>query len=157
MNKVVLALLLWIGQNSAYDTSKIAPPQIVELSPQEITDEAYFEMPHMKPKDGVDERIWALYNFEQGPYGTIYVLDAKYSVDEVVSEQSPRSNPIFQERLLHELVHHVQRLSGAYDTYPCRNFGELEAYELGGAFLKQHDARDPLPNRSHWARVFSRC
>ena len=32
--------------------------------------------------------------------------------------------PIFQEQLLHELVHHVQYQSGAVDQFPCPADGE---------------------------------
>ena len=157
MKEVVMALMVWIGQNSPYDTTDMPIPQVVEMSPEELTDEAYSDAPHMKPENGVDERVWALYNFEEGPHGTIYILAADYTDDGAVPDEPSYMDPVFQERLLHELIHHVQYVSGAYDTFPCRNFGELDAYALGGKFLKQRYARDPLPNRHFWARVYSRC
>lgn len=66
-------------------------------------------------------------------------------------------NPILTERLLHELVHHLQFQSGATDSYLCPAQGELEAYRLGGLYFKQRYIEDPMPNRRFWAHVYSRC
>ncbi len=156
MKEVVMALMLWINQNSHYDTMDISIPQVVEMSPEELTDEAYSDAPQMKPENGVDERVWARYNFEDGPYGTIYILGAEYTDGGAAPDEPAYMDPVFQERLLHELIHHVQHKPGAYDSFRCRNFGELDAYKLGGMFLKQRHARDPLPNRQFWSRVYSR-
>ena len=41
-------------------------------------------------------------------------------------------DPVFQEQLLHELIHHVQYQTGATADFPCEAFGEMEAYLLGG-------------------------
>lgn len=157
MKDVVMALMMWIGQNSDYDTANMPIPQIVEMSAKELTVEFYSDAPHMKPENGVDERVWALYNFEEGEHGTIYILGAEYTDDGTVPDEPAFMDPVFQERLLHELIHHVQYQSGAIDTFPCRNFGERAAYAMGGKFLKQRFATDPLPNRHFWARVYSRC
>lgn len=48
--------------------------------------------------------------------------------------------------LLHEMVHHLQRVSGRYEesSSPCerRNAEELEAYEIQNQFLAmEHDGR----------------
>lgn len=59
--------------------------------------------------------------------------------------------------VLHELIHHAQFDSGAYDTYSCRNYGELEAYTLGGKYLKDRYVTDPLPNRDVREHMYSRC
>lgn len=157
MEEIARILMLWIAANSPYDTSAMSVPRIIVMSPVELTSEAYRDMPHLKPPDDVDERVLALYSFNEGPVGTIYVL-APDSVEAAMSpDERPEDDPIFRERLLHELVHHAQRLSGAYDRFPCRNFGEFEAYQLGGRYLKQLQIEDPLPNRNFWAHIYSRC
>jgi len=157
MDKLAMVLLTWISTNTSYDTSTINPPRIIEMTPTQITAEAYSDSPHLIPESRVDDRVFALYNFEDGPNGTIYILGADWTDDGSSPDQASWTDPIFQERLLHELVHHVQRLSGAYESFPCRNYGEREAYELGGKFLEQNHAKDPLPNRIFWSRVYSRC
>ena len=156
MEAVIDALLDWIAGNSAYTTDGITRPIVVELSPEDLTREFYSGVPHLVPDDGVDERLNALYAFGDGPAGTIYILDAN-TIDGAREFDAPHDNPLWREILLHELVHHVQRVTGAYDRFPCRNFGEREAYDLGGKFLKQRYARDPLPNRVFWATIYSRC
>lgn len=156
MEAVTLMLMLWIGNNSEYRTTDIPNPAIVEMTRQEITTEAYTDAPDQIPADGVDERINALYSFEDGPNGTIYIIAAKLT-KESEKYDDPKDNPIFQERLLHELVHHTQRLSGTYNIIPCRNYAELEAYQLGGKFFKQQNLRDPMANRNLWAHMYSRC
>jgi hypothetical protein len=51
----------------------------------------------------------------------------------------------------------VQYRTGAYDRFLCRAEGEVDAYRLGGLFLRQRHVEDWLPNRAFWARVYSRC
>lgn len=157
MDALAALLMTWIAENSDYRTAHLPVPAIVEMSPQELTREAYKDNPKMLPDGGIDDRILALYSFEDGAHGTIFVLGAKWTDDGSAPDLPPQSDPVFQERVLHELVHHVQRVTGAYDRFPCRNFGEREAYDLGGKFLKQRHARDPLPNRVFWATIYSRC
>lgn len=157
MKEIALILLAWLGDSSAYDTADIPLPEIIEMSPSELTAEAYSDDPHLMPATGVDDRILGLYNFEAGDHGTIYVLSASYTDDGAAPDPPAWTDPIFQERLLHELVHHVQHVSGAYSAFACRNFGERDAYALGGRFLKDNHARDPLLNRNFWAHLYSRC
>ncbi|MEZ5477298.1 MAG: hypothetical protein R3E95_07385 [Thiolinea sp.] len=156
MDSVALLLMLWISQHSDYNTNNIPSPNIVEMTPREITTEAYTDHPDKIPADGIDERIHALYSFEDGPDGTIFIIAARLT-DHARDYGDPRNNPIFQERLLHELIHHVQRFSGVYNVIPCRNFAEKEAYMLGGKFLHEKGVEDPLPNRNFWAHIYSRC
>ncbi len=47
-------------------------------------------------------------------------------------------------------MHHVQRVCGAHESFPCRNFGERDAYDLGGRFLKRQNVENPIPNRNFW-------
>lgn len=147
------ALLDWISQYSGYDTHNIPPPTVVELSPHEITREAYTGVAHLMPDDGVDKRINALYDQENA---IIYILDADVVQDAEYFEE-PTDNPIFREILLHELVHHVQHTSGAAADWECLALGEKEAYRLGGLYLKQTGTTDPLHNRIFWGAIYSRC
>ena len=156
MESITLMLMLWIGNNSEYRTTDLPAPQVVEMTPAEITTEFYTDHPDKIPASGVDERVNALYSFEDGPDGTIYIIAANLK-DGSEDYRNPNDNPIFQEALLHELVHHTQRLNGIYNTIPCRNFAEKEAYLLGGKFLKQQQVEDPMPNRNFWAHMYSRC
>ena len=156
METLTLLLMLWIGNNSSYDTTQMPAPAIIEMSARALTTEAYTDHPEKIPEGGIDERIYALYAFEDGPNGTIYILQAQLT-DEHEAYSTPTDNPIFQERLLHELVHHVQRVSGVYQRIPCRKFSEKEAYLLGGKFLKEKRVEDPMPNRTFWAHMYSRC
>jgi hypothetical protein len=159
MDKMIALLLTWLSANSPYDTRNIVPPTVVVMSAEELTKEAYSRVPMLIPPDGVDERYLALYSFDDGPHGTIYVLDPKIADPELAADKfyDPYQDPIFQEKILHELVHHLQRRSGVYHTYQCQAQGEEEAYRLGGRYLRQLHTEDPLPNRNFRARIYSRC
>ncbi len=156
MDMLLAALMLWIGGNSDYSTSNIPLPQVVVMTPVELTREFYSDVPQLLPPGKVDERILALYAFDDGNHGTIYVRDCRHD-SELDYGEDDCDDPAYQERLLHELVHHVQRLSGVMEHFPCRNFGEKEAYLLDGRYLKARHATDPLPNRNFWAHMYSRC
>ncbi len=156
---MVPRLMTWIATNTDYDTKNLRSPEVIELSPQELTREAYSSNPMLVPADGVDKSYLALYSYEHGSNGTIYVLGPKWFDPDATADRyyEAYENPVFQERVLHELIHHVQHVSGAYKAFRCRNFGEKEAYMLGGRFLRQHHVDDPLPNRSFWALLRSLC
>lgn len=156
MDPLLDALLAWIGDNTAYDVSDIPRPALVEMTPEELTQELYADAPQLLPEDGVDDRVLALYSHEDGENGTLYVLAPRFVAD-AGSFADPAENPIFREIVLHELIHHVQWASGTADTWPCPSRGEQEAYTLGGLFLFEADATDPIPNRAFWARAYSAC
>lgn len=172
MEELITALLLWIGSNTTYKVHDIPQPEVRLLGPQELTDEYYSGTDAHRPESGIDSRIYALYNQVDSVNGIIYLLDPRLN-DELKTEfqntfksVSDRSkplqsewyeHPVFQEQLLHELIHHVQYQSGAVDQFPCPAHGELEAYLLGGKYLKLRYATDPLPNRKVLAFIYSRC
>ncbi|WP_425092822.1 hypothetical protein [Tropicimonas sp. S265A] len=156
MNEVLAALMLWISANTAYDTTGMPLPEVIEMTPQELTAEYYTDAPQLMPAKGVDERIQALYSIEEGPHGRVYILDADL-VPGAADGDDAYDNPLFREMLLHELVHHVQHVSGVADSYLCPAQGEVEAYRVGGVYLKQVHADDPMPNRAFWAHMYSRC
>lgn len=156
MDILVALLLNWLSEHSTYDTTGIPLPTIIELSPEELTREYYSDQSSSVPSGGVDERIVALYSWSDGPNGTIYILHRDHT-ELSLSQERGLENPLFQERLLHELVHHFQYQLGKHKTYLCKNQGELEAYMYGGKFLQLQNVRDPLPNRRVLAHLYSRC
>jgi hypothetical protein len=157
MEDLAALLLFWIGANSDYDTRNLPLPEIVEMSPRELTDEFYGGSGlRGAQRPSVDPRIMALYSTDEGLHGRIYII-AAHLTDGLQPGEDPLENPVFQERLLHELVHHVQHRTGAADAYLCNAAGEMEAYAMGGAYLDAIHADDPLPNRNFWARIYSRC
>ena len=156
MDGVLTALTIWIATHSGYAATEHPLPELVLMTPHALTLEAYTDVPHLTPGDGVDERLNALYAMEDGPNGTIYALAPEFAPD-AEHYDDPVDNPAWREIILHELVHHAQAQTGAYDRYACRAAGEKDAYLLGGAWLRERRAKDPLPNRNFWAHVYSRC
>lgn len=158
MEQVLEALLVWIATNTGYETASIASPEVVEMTPQEITREFYTDAEHLLPEDGVDTRIRALYTPVDGANGRIYILSAEHVARETGEDyDAPLESPVFREMLLHELIHHFQHASGRAGGFPCPAYGETEAYMYGGAYLKQLNIEDTMPNRQFWAAVYSRC
>lgn len=156
MDTLIATLLAWIAATGAYDTTAMPAPRVVEMTPQELTQEFYADAMQLMPEDGVDDRINALFAHSDGPAGTIYIIAPRF-VDDAVHFEDPRDNPLWREILLHELVHHAQWRSGTAATWACQSFGEREAYILGGRYLKQVHADDPMPNRMFWAQLYARC
>lgn len=187
METIVNALLLWIAANSQYNVDEVAMPSIVFVSAEEITTEYYSDDPDQIPQAGIDDRILALYDAETTENGKIFLRVDGLEIDEdartadalvtpvlvtaslnsriksVVQTQPDtvpkqfENDPILMERLLHELVHHVQFQTGANKSFPCPAFGEKDAYQLGKLYFKQRRIEDPLPNRNFWAHIYSRC
>lgn len=156
MDALIDLLLDWIGQQTLQDTAALPHPAVIELSAEALTREFYTGVAHLMPEDGVDERLNALYAQGDGAHGTIYIL-APRLMPEAEDFDDPRANPAWREILLHELVHHVQHQSGVAQTWACPATGELEAYQLGGLYLRQRNAPDPMPNRNFWAAIYARC
>ena len=156
MDPLIALLLGWIAENTDYQTEAIEPPAVVAMTPQELTKEYYSGAPHLLPDDGVDDRLNALYSFEDGPNGTIFIIAPEF-VDDAEHFDEPSENPLYREILLHELVHHVQWETGEADAWACQSYGEREAYILGGQYLRQLRYDDPLKNRMFWAHMYARC
>ena len=156
MDGLLEGLLNWIEGHTHYEVAGLPTPEVLQLSPQDLTREFYTGVAHLMPEDGVDERLNALYAPGDGDHGTIYILQAGV-IDGAAEFDSPTENPLFREILLHELVHHVQVQSGAAEDWPCLSMGEQEAYALGGLYLRQTGTPDPLPNRHFWGAIYSRC
>lgn len=175
MESLIQALLIWIASNSRYSVDDIPTPTVLFLTPQEITAEYYGDHTDLIPDNGIDDRVLALYDATAGDNGAIYLrrvknnlapvrigtqvnIHAEFSLPSPTSDPEIfRDDPILTERLLHELVHHVQFHSGEIENFPCRAHGEIEAYALGGLYFKKRYIEDPMPNRNFWAHVYSRC
>jgi hypothetical protein len=143
MGELVMALLVWIGAHTGYRVTDIPLPQVRVVSARELTREYYEDAPATYARPVVDDRVLALYDPNRS---TIYLRN-----------DLPPHDVLFQERLLHELVHHVQHVNGMHRRYRCPAQGEREAYVLGGLFLKESGVPDPLRDREFWAGVYSRC
>lgn len=148
METLMVALLAWLGTNADYTLQGVPLPIVQELSAEALTAELRGQ-PHDSIAPGeADPRVFALYSWQDGPYGTIFILKAA-STPGLQLGEPPLENPVFRERLLHELVHHVQHHTGAYSAYECKEMGEVDALRLGALYLRRHHAVDPLPHR--WA------
>lgn len=156
METILDALMNWIAAETERDLTAMRPPVVVEMSLAELTSEFYSDQPFLAPEDGTDERLRALYAATDGANGTVYLLSAD-TYDDAEHFENPYDNPLWQEVLLHELVHHVQWQTGDNQNWLCNNFGELEAYQLGGWFLSRTGTPDPFPNRHFWANIYARC
>ncbi len=156
MDALIAFLLSWIAANSNYQIDDIPHPTVIEMSAKDLTYEFYQGNSDVIPASGIDARIKALYSWEDGPNGTIYIL-SREETELSLSQETGLENPLFQETLLHELVHHIQYVRGEYERFNCASEGEKLAYELGGKFFKQHNIMDPIPNRMILANIFSRC
>ena len=176
MESLAQSLLLWIASHSQYSVDNIPVPTVLFLTPQEITAEYYGHHTELIPHSGIDDRVLALYDATAGDAGIIYLhrevsdwnSTATMKTDSIANTdplskvaksdlQIIKSDPVLMERLLHELVHHVQFQTGEMEKFPCRAYGEKEAYRLGGLFFKKRYIEDPMPNRNFWAHVYSRC
>lgn len=187
MDVVIQILLAWIAANSSYSVMNVPPPAIDFMTSVEITAEYYGEHPEFIPDSGIDDRILALYDPTGDKHGVVYLrVDRKeqFQIERELrmryvrglhaaslvegSRATPKvlddvfamifdKNPILTERLLHELVHHVQYQSGTMAKFTCTALGEKEAYRLGGLYFNRHHVVDPMPNRNFWANAYSRC
>lgn len=172
MENLIATLMVWIGTHTSYNVGDIPSPEVRLVSPAEMTQEYYSGTDISVPvSGGIDSRIYALYNNEDADNGIIFLIDPRLN-DELESESADDTslrdltrplhndwleNPVFQEQLLHELIHHVQFQSGAAEQFKCPSAGEKEAYFLGGQYLRLRHATDPLPNRYLLAHIYSRC
>ena len=158
METLALSLLLWLSANSDYAVSGVTPPPIRLLNPEAMT-ALYYEQSGAAIAVGapkIDRRIQGYFSWADAPPGVIYLVSPQ---DTPGADQhaDPADNPLFRERLLHELVHFAQHASGAYARFDCPAQGEFDAYRLGGIYLRQLGVPDPLPGRMAWVRRYSSC
>jgi hypothetical protein len=118
MNEVLLALLVWVGNNTAYRAELPVPK--VELLAEEDLCLAY------GLENVEDCRVRGLVAFYD-KQGTIYMRKGFDHTDTVD-----------QSRLLHEVIHHVQWQNRAHEQ-SCLGHLEHEAYTLQDAWLVERD------------------
>lgn len=160
MESLAMSLLLWLAAHSSYDATRAGVPPIHLLSPEAMT-AMYYEqvsgrsgVPAGAPQ--VDRRIQGYFSWTEPPQGAIYLVRPE-DTPGAASHADPATNPLFRERLLHELVHFAQHASGAYAHFACPAQGEFDAYRLGGIYLRELGVPDPLPGRMAWMRRYGTC
>jgi hypothetical protein len=155
MEALILSLLHWIGAHSEYETARLPAPPVVLLSPAALTARVHGK--HGNATEGdVDPRILGFFSLAAETMGTIYLIRPEETpgADQYAD---PTENPIFRERLLHELVHYAQHASGDMARFRCPSQGELAAYRLGGNYLRELHVPDPLRHRDWLARAVVQC
>ncbi|MEZ5653763.1 MAG: DUF6647 family protein [Burkholderiaceae bacterium] len=156
MDTLIASLLVWIGMNSSLSVAQVPIPKVVEMSPREIARQVRDALAIAVDESRLEGRVLGFYDPDAGPVGTIYVLRADLAPN-AARYADKAANPYFQERLLHELIHHVQFRTAVIDSLPCRAAAERDAYRLGGAFLDQRRVPDRLANRAYWIRHHGSC
>ncbi len=156
MEQLALSLLLWIAAHSTLAVAGLNPPPIVLLNPEQMTALYYQQagMPSTAPK--VDTRVQGYFDWSGDSRGVIYLVRPQ-DTPGANAYTDPADNPLFRERLLHELVHFAQHATGSYERFDCPAQGEFDAYRLGGIYLRQLGVADPMPGRMAWVRRFSSC
>lgn len=158
MESLTLSLLLWLAAHSDYDMARVSPPPVRLLSPEAMTALYYAQTESGAPAGApkIDHRIQGYFSWAPAPQGGIYLVRPE-DTPGAAAHADPAENPLFRERLLHELVHFAQHASGAYARFDCPAQGEFDAYRLGGVYLRQLGVPDPMPGRMAWVRRFSSC
>ncbi len=156
MEQIAIALLTWIAAHSEYRVAQLQPPPLVLLSPEAMTAVVHEREGLPLVAGMVDQRIQGYFTWEGGAQATIYLVRPE-DTPGAAKYTNPSDNPLFRERLLHELVHFAQRATGAYEQRRCPAQNEFDAYQLGGLYLRELRVPDPLPNRLFLARMSSAC
>lgn len=155
MDALIDVLLAFIAQETSYDVAGLKPPVVIEVPRTTLTRQFYKGRAHMIPEDGVEDRLNALYVAGKSHGGTILIVPADL-VAGADAFADPHDNPLWQEILLHELVHHAQH-ARAEESWSCVAQSEAEAYTVGGKFLETLGAPDPMTNRNVWADLYEAC
>lgn len=158
METLTLSLLLWLAAHSDYDVARLSPPPVHLLSPEAMTALYYAQTKSGAPAGAskVNHRILGYFSWADAPQGVVYLVRPQ-DTPGAAAYADPTENPLFRERLLHELVHFAQHATGAYARFDCPGQGEFDAYRLGGLYLRQLGVADPLPGRWVWARRLGTC
>lgn len=154
MEALIVSLLAWLAANSNYPALALPPPRVELVSAEDLT--ARYERESGRTDSRRGAHVLGYFAWDEGASGTIY-LTVPPDPSGTPAAADPIDNPWFRERLLHELVHYAQYHSGAYARFACPSRGELDAYRLGGLYLRQLGVADPIPARPNLARWYSRC
>ncbi len=158
MDTLATTMLIWLAANSDFDVVHHGPPPIRLLSPEALTS-LYREQNGVNAGEGaakIDRRVQGYFSWTHAPNGVIYLVTPQ-DTPGAAWHADPTDNPLFRERLLHELVHYAQHVGGAYAKFDCPAQGEFDAYRLGGIYLRQLGVPDPMPGRMGWVRRFTAC
>ena len=153
-----MSLLLWLAANSSYQVADQPPPELLLLTPAALTAQVRERGGIVAGPDEpeVDRRLNGMFVPADGPRGTIYLVRPE-DTPRAAQYPVPSDNPVFRERLLHELVHFAQHASGEAATFRCPSQGEPAAYRLGSYYLRQLGVDDPMRNRRAVAFMQTLC
>ena len=124
MNELMLSLLLWIGDHSAYNAN-LTLPNLVRTEQSNLCQQY-----GINQKDRCQAQRLAGF-FDKNT--TIY-MRISYDLDDIHH----------QSQLLHELVHYVQWANQKKDGHYCLGLIEVEAYDLQDQWRKQHGLQPVL-------------
>ncbi|MEZ5659913.1 MAG: DUF6647 family protein [Burkholderiaceae bacterium] len=156
MDALLTSLLIWIGSHSAFDISRVPMPAVIEMTPLQITRQVHRLAGRRAVPAQADARLFGAYDPAAGAHGTIYVVQAVLAP--FADDYPDRlANPYFHERVLHELVHHVQKHTDALTRLPCAAAAEHDAYRLAGIFIRERQLRDPIAHRPSLLRMLQGC
>jgi hypothetical protein len=119
MEALIPGMLIWICLQIGCEPP---PPPAVLFVPQEV----------------MDERV-----YEEGDHGGTFACGLYYhETQSIWLPDDCRVDDLFhQSTLLHELVHHVQTVTGM--EYPCLAAREPLAYDLQAQWLQEQGVEDP--------------
>lgn len=143
MEKLIALLFVWISTHTPYIIENLDDPNVVLVPQQELYERATKNHPgYSGLKETHVDKFFGLYDAHTK---TIYLSDT-FNPDKYQD----------REKLLHELVHHVQRETRA--SFECDRHREKEAYILGGQYLWEKMRPDPIKHiRKKYIRFFSNC
>jgi hypothetical protein len=156
VEQLAASLLLWIAAHSTMAVTHLSPPPVVLLSPEQMTALYYKQTSVQSRAPKVDARIQGYFDWSGDAPGIIYLVHPQ-DTPGAGTYIDPTDNPLFRERLLHELVHFAQHATGTYAHFDCPAQGEFDAYRLGGIYLRQLGVADPMPGRMFLMRRYSAC
>jgi hypothetical protein len=129
MKHVLIGLLLWISQNSAFQPLPQSPVPELQVVPQTALMRLLYEdnlLARLTPKElrELESDVAALYDNQNNK---IYVAAN-------IDLHSAHGNSV----LVHELVHFLQFAQGANEETACTSALEGDAYRIQAKYMKAH-------------------
>ena len=121
--------LAWIAAHSDYPAD-MELPAVVRLSHEQLQIQFYGELYFKYKNDGSMYLLDVVAVYDQET--EIMYLDVEYD----------HNDPEQDHVLVHELTHHSQKKAGKFETYPCVQHSEREAYALHTEYLKERGVTD---------------
>lgn len=140
--EIVLDMINYIEQNSTYEYGGQRLP-FIEIREPEVIYEGLMGEPMPE-----DSSIFPAGYFDHS-MNTIYISSepGPYMVDEGFIEVV----------LLHELVHYMQLVNGAYETAECKNALERDAYKLQAKYVDDMGLPEEQKPDPFFAAIVSMC